>query len=213
MQIKQVETLVGMTQKNIRFYEKEGLLAPRREAGNGYRNYSDEDVERLQRIKLLRKLDVPMDEIRTMLEGKLTLADGMRRHLVTLEHRRKNLDTARTLCEELTEQPGLLGTLDAAGRLEKMQALEEKGVRFTDIKNQDKKKKYHGAWLAAAAFVALMRLLEGILGWAVLTEPTPLGISILMLAAPLVFVGGALLALWQRIKEIRGGEIDAYRNY
>ena len=38
MQIKQVETLVGMTQKNIRFYEKEGLLAPRREAGNGYRN-------------------------------------------------------------------------------------------------------------------------------------------------------------------------------
>lgn len=213
MQIKQVETLVGMTQKNIRFYEKEGLLAPRREAGNGYRNYSDEDVERLRRIKLLRKLDVPLDEIRAMLEGKLVLADGMRRHLVTLEHRRKNLETARTLCEELTEQPGLLENLDAQAHLAEMQALEEKGVRFTDIKNQDRKKKYHGAWLAAAAFVGLMLLLEGILGWAVLTDPPPVGIAIVILAAPLVFVGGTMLALWQRIKEIRGGEIDAYRNY
>lgn len=81
MQIKEVEALVGISQKNIRFYEKEGLLAPRREAANGYRNYAEDDVQRLRRIKLLRKLDVPLDEIHDMLDGKLTLADGMRRHL------------------------------------------------------------------------------------------------------------------------------------
>ena len=133
MQIKQVELLVGMSQKNIRFYEKEGLLCPRREAGNGYRSYTDEDVDRLRRIKLLRKLDVPLSEIAVMLEGRLTLAQGMRRHLVTLENRRKNLDTAQALCAELAKEPGLLAELDAAKRLDEMARLEETGVRFVNV--------------------------------------------------------------------------------
>ncbi len=213
MQIKQVELLVGMTQKNIRFYEKEGLLAPRRDTGNGYRNYSDADVMRLRRIKLLRKLDVPLEEIRTMLEGRLTLAEGMRRHQVTLENRRKNLDTAQTLCEQLARQPGLLQDLDPEEGLAQIEKLEESGVRFVDVKQQDKKKRSRGAALAAAAFVGLMLLCELLLIWGFSTEPAPLGIVIVLMAVPLVFVLGAVLALWRRFQEIKGGEIDDYRNY
>ena len=59
MKINEVEAAVGVTKKNIRFYEEEGLITPSREPGNGYRSYSQADVERLRRIKLLRKLDVP----------------------------------------------------------------------------------------------------------------------------------------------------------
>ena len=70
MKINEVEAAVGVTKKNIRFYEEEGLISPRREPGNGYRSYSEADVERLRRIKLLRKLDVPLAEIRQMLEGE-----------------------------------------------------------------------------------------------------------------------------------------------
>ena len=213
MQIKQVELLVGMSQKNIRFYEKEGLLCPRREAGNGYRSYTDEDVERLRRIKLLRKLDVPLSEIAVMLEGRLTLAQGMRRHLVTLENRRKNLDTAQALCAELAKEPGLLAELDAAKRLDEMARLEETGVRFVDVNERDKKKRFRGAWLAAGIFVVLMLVTEVFLAWALSTEPAPLGIAVLLLSIPLVFLVGALLALRQRIQEIKGGEIDDYRNY
>ena len=58
MKINEVEAAVGVTKKNIRFYEEEGLISPRREPGNGYRSYSEADVERLRRINLLRKLDV-----------------------------------------------------------------------------------------------------------------------------------------------------------
>ena len=213
MQIKQVELLVGMSQKNIRFYEKEGLLCPRREAGNGYRSYTDEDVDRLRRIKLLRKLDVPLSEIAVMLEGRLTLAQGMRRHLVTLENRRKNLDTAQALCAELAKEPGLLAELDAAKRLEEMARLEETGVRFVDVKERDRKKRARGAWLAAGIFVALMLVTEAFLAWALSTEPAPLGVVVLLQSIPLVFLVGALLALRQRIQEIKGGEIDDYRNY
>ena len=54
MKINEVEAAVGVTKKNIRFYEEEGLISPSREPGNGYRSYSQADVERLRRIKLLR---------------------------------------------------------------------------------------------------------------------------------------------------------------
>lgn len=48
MKINEVEAAVGVTKKNIRFYEEEGLISPSREPGNGYRSYSQADVERLR---------------------------------------------------------------------------------------------------------------------------------------------------------------------
>ena len=56
MKINQVELLVGITKKNIRFYEEQGLLSPGRNRENGYRDYNEEDVRTLEQIKLFRKL-------------------------------------------------------------------------------------------------------------------------------------------------------------
>ena len=67
MKINEVEAQVGITKKNIRFYEEQGLLSPRRNADNGYREYGDEEVQILRRIKLLRKLGVPIEEIRRII--------------------------------------------------------------------------------------------------------------------------------------------------
>ena len=47
MRINEVERRVGVTKKNIRFYEEEGLLKPGRNAENGYREYGEADVHRL----------------------------------------------------------------------------------------------------------------------------------------------------------------------
>ena len=65
MKIKQVEELVGITKKNIRFYEDQGLLNVER-AENGYREYHREDIVRLQEIKLFRKMDISIEEIEQM---------------------------------------------------------------------------------------------------------------------------------------------------
>lgn len=86
-------------------------------------------------------------------------------------------------------------------------------MRFVDVNERDKKKRFRSAWLAAGIFVALMLVTEAFLAWALSTEPTPPGIAVLLLSIPLVFLVGALLALRQRIQEIKGGEIDDYRNY
>ena len=66
MKNNEVEARVGITKKNIRFYEAQGLLSPRRNSENGYRDYGPDEVETLRRIKLLRKLGLSLEEIRQM---------------------------------------------------------------------------------------------------------------------------------------------------
>ena len=66
MQIKEVELLTGMTRANIRFYEKQGLLNRTNRNEYNYRDYTEGDVRQLQRIKLLRMLEVSMEDIKEM---------------------------------------------------------------------------------------------------------------------------------------------------
>lgn len=63
MTIKEVETLTGITKANIRFYEKEGLLAPGR-SSNNYREYSEDDVEHLRKIRIFRIMGFSVAQIR-----------------------------------------------------------------------------------------------------------------------------------------------------
>ena len=103
MKINEVEERVGITKRNIRFYEKEGLLTPQRNSDNGYRDYGEEEVEVLRKIKLLRKLDVPLEEIRRLQHGALTLDDVLRRHVIQLRREEHNLATMGALCQRLAD--------------------------------------------------------------------------------------------------------------
>ena len=49
MKINEVEQQAGITKRNIRFYEQQGLLSPKRNGENGYRDYSEEDVAELKK--------------------------------------------------------------------------------------------------------------------------------------------------------------------
>ena len=68
MKIKELEALTGIPRATIRYYEMEGLLQPSREE-NGYREYSEDDREKLLKIKLLRLLSVPLETIRQLETG------------------------------------------------------------------------------------------------------------------------------------------------
>ena len=74
MKINEVEAQVGITKKNIRFYEEQGLLSPRRNSENGYRDYGEAEVAAFRQIKLMRKLGVPLEEIRRMYAGAIVMA-------------------------------------------------------------------------------------------------------------------------------------------
>ena len=217
MKINEVEAAVGVTKKNIRFYEEEGLISPSREPGNGYRSYSQADVERLRRIKLLRKLDVPLAEIREMLEGQRTLAEGMSQQLERLRSRRADLEEAIGFCTLLQQENGPLEQLDVEQTLARLTAREEQGVTFVNIERTDQKtRRIRGACIGAALFVTMMAFVMAIMGWAIYTDPQdapPLPLLVVMFGIPAGCIVGTLKVLLDRIEEIGKGEEDAYRNY
>ncbi len=145
MKINEVEALVGITRKNIRFYEAEGLLSPRRNSQNGYRDYGETEVEVLRRIKLLRKLGLPLEEIRQMQHGAYTVGDGMRRHLVSLERERQNLEAAIRFCGTLTDRRERLEELDAQSLLDRMAQMEQEGTTFMNKQKQDTRRRRYVA--------------------------------------------------------------------
>ena len=57
----------GVSAANIRYYEKQGLMAPQGRGDNSYRLYSDADVHTLRFIRLCRAMDMSLDEVRTLL--------------------------------------------------------------------------------------------------------------------------------------------------
>ena len=217
MKINEVEAAVGVTKKNIRFYEEEGLITPSREPGNGYRSYSQADVERLRRIKLLRKLDVPLAEIREMLEGRKTLAEGMALQLERLSTRRNDLNEAIGFCEMLEKDTVSLNELDVEQTLARLTAREEQGVTFVNIERTDRKaERIKGALVGAGLFTALMAFIIATMAWAFYTDPQgapPLPLVIVLLGIPAGCIVGTLKVLLDRIEEIGKGEEDAYRNY
>ena len=103
MNIKEIEERSGLTRANIRYYEQEGLIAPvRRE--NKYRDYSEEDLETLLRIALLRSLGFSLEEIRRLQSGEADFAAAMRERSAALESEGQRLLAARNVCDAISRE-------------------------------------------------------------------------------------------------------------
>ena len=103
MNIKEIEERSGLTRANIRYYEQEGLLAPARRE-NKYRDYSEEDLETLLRIALLRSLGFSLEEIRRLQSGEADFAAAMRERSAALESEGQRLLTARNVCDAISRE-------------------------------------------------------------------------------------------------------------
>ncbi|MCH5270692.1 MAG: MerR family transcriptional regulator [Lachnospiraceae bacterium] len=139
MKINEVELTIGMTKKNIRFYEQEGLLTPSRSPRNGYRDYSADDVNTLRQIKLLRKLGISIEDIKKLQDDSLSLEDCLRGHLVTLEQERKNLDAVTKFCRRLLTKDITFDNMPTEQLLADIENIEKGGTSFMNTKNQENK--------------------------------------------------------------------------
>ncbi len=94
MNIKQTADASGVSARNIRYYEQAGLLAPARNPENDYRIYTDADVRTLKLIRVLRTLDMPVEDIRAVLSGTLPLTEAAERQRRQLEAEQQKLFAA-----------------------------------------------------------------------------------------------------------------------
>ena len=131
--IKEAEELTKVTSQNIRYYEKQGLLAPKRDKENSYRLYSEEEISRLKLIRLFRKLGMPIGEIRRMFEGDISLEEAIGDQISRLQSQKEELTAALEFCGRIKENQ--LADVDPDLYLEEMEQEEKRGSVFMDFVN------------------------------------------------------------------------------
>ncbi|WP_461812791.1 MerR family transcriptional regulator [Faecalimonas sp.] len=131
LNIKFVEELTGITKQNIRYYEKKGLLSVKRNTENSYREYDDKDIYTLKVIKLLRKLDMPIEEIRKVLGEEISLSDAISKQKAHLEKEKEKLQAAISFCDKI--EANTLHSFDVDKYLATIEVEEKNGSVFADI--------------------------------------------------------------------------------
>ena len=106
MKIQDVIDLTGVTKRTLHHYDAIGLLSPAKDKSSGYRDYSDDDLNRLQAILFYKTLGLTLGEINAVLNE-----DGDR--LTTLEKQKQALVKKRTQLNQM------ISTLDQTIQYEK----------------------------------------------------------------------------------------------
>lgn len=138
MNIKQAQQLSGVSADNIRFYEKQGLLHPGRNQTNDYREYGEEEIRALKLIRALRMLDMPLEQVKSVLGGSTPLSEAAAQQQKRLETQSRQLAEAIRLCGEFAALPGV-EALDVDALLTQMDAPEKAGSFFRGWLNDYRK--------------------------------------------------------------------------
>ena len=89
----EIQNKTGLTRKAIEYYEEKGLINPQK-SENGYRDYSEKDLEVLTKVVLLRKIGLSIAEIEDYLSSDRNLLSSILRrkqHQLDIEEKRKEI--------------------------------------------------------------------------------------------------------------------------
>lgn len=111
--IGEVATRTGLTERALRHYEKEGLLAPSRTAA-GRRFYLARDLELLAQVTAFRRAGFKVAQIRALLKGKADLRRLVDAQLEALTAERGAIETAVNLLSSVRTQLAMGAGVDAA---------------------------------------------------------------------------------------------------
>jgi Cd(II)/Pb(II)-responsive transcriptional regulator len=99
MRIGELARQAGVDVQTVRYYEREGLLAEPARTASGYRAYGAEHLERLNFVRHCRSLDMPLAEIKRLIDlaadRSVSCEDVnrlLRAHLERVQAKRKSLE-------------------------------------------------------------------------------------------------------------------------
>lgn len=168
----------------------------------------------MKKIKLLRKIGISVEDIKSVLNDNVTLENCLEKYLDVLEKQKSNLTNMYNLTEEIINQKCELNNLKTDEWLEKMENMEKEGIDFVKISKIDiHMKKKMGAIIGGAVMIVFMLFLIGMFLWGNSVDPIPLGLLIVLVAIPVVIIVCIIGVLIGRIREIDGGEEDEAAKY
>lgn len=132
MTIKEVEKVLDIPRATVRFYEREGLIEPQREE-NGYRDYNDEDIDKLKKIIILRKIGITVSDIEDIFDGVKAMPDVLADNITKLEKQMEELKGAMIVCQRMEASKVELATFDTENYWSIIVEEEKNGHAFMDI--------------------------------------------------------------------------------
>ncbi len=136
MKINELEKMLGLSKANIRYYESEGLITPKR-TENGYRDYSDSDARLLKKIIVYRKLGIPISEIKSVLNEEKSLNQVVASSIEDMRSNIGVLAVAIEVCEEIRDKNIDNADFDTDYFWNEINNRELKGEEFIDFGNID----------------------------------------------------------------------------
>ena len=130
MKIGEAAKETGLSISNIRFYEKKGLLEPARDQESKYRNYTEEDILRLKKIIIFRKMDLSVEQIAAMLRGKTDAEEVLKNQEQELLNKIREMEGALELCRILEKEEVPLD-IEPEQYLDYIAQEEKKGKKFS----------------------------------------------------------------------------------
>ena len=147
MKIHEIEQYTSLDRATIRFYEKEGFITPTR-LSNGYRDYSQDDIDLLLKIKLLRQLGFSLEQILSLEDGSIAFEDALARQIVKLSENIQFQNASVLVCSEMSKDAVQFRSLDSKYYLQRhKQLLEEQGRREDSIFSESMPKEEPHPWL------------------------------------------------------------------
>ena len=67
--VKEISKITGISIRTLRYYDEIGLLKPARVTEAGYRLYDDKELEKLQEILFYKELEIPLADIKKVMEN------------------------------------------------------------------------------------------------------------------------------------------------
>ena len=86
--VKQLLDLAGTSMRTLHYYDSIGLLKPQSYKENGYRQYGEKELLRLQQILFFRELDFSLEDIKTIIDRPdFDIIKALNSHRQLLRHK------------------------------------------------------------------------------------------------------------------------------
>lgn len=131
MRIQELEHVTGMDRATIRFYEKEELITPKR-SENGYRDYTEEIVSELKKIRLLRQLGMSVLTIKQLQQGSVDFSQILTQQINRLSDQIEENKRAKAVCQTIRDDRAVYGSLNADHYLALFREIQTKETEFQE---------------------------------------------------------------------------------
>lgn len=117
MTVKEVSERTGVSIKTLHHYDRIGLLKPEAHTDSNYRLYDEASLERLQHILLYRELEIPLKDIKEILDApafdrKKALGDQIRLFELKIKHMERLIKLAKEMRNMKDTKNGVSGGID-----------------------------------------------------------------------------------------------------